>query len=90
MGPMLEPVVDVIGGELFGGDDQEVLGISFFGSLCEIERAGDDDRLVDYDDLVVGDGVPVVDKSGDAVIGEERGAGVFLGAVGSCRGRPPR
>ena len=59
-------------------DDQQVFRIVLLGRLREVEAAGDDRRLVDQDDLVVGDSVLVVDEDRDARVGNERGRGVLL------------
>ena len=59
-------------------DDEEVLGVLLLGGLREVERTGDDDRPVDDDDLVVGDGVLGVDIGGDAGVREKGRRRVLL------------
>lgn len=75
---MVEPVVKVQPGEFFRADDQQVLGIFLLGGLGEIEGAGNHNRPVDEDDLVVGDGVLAVDVGGDAGVPEKGERGVSL------------
>ena len=59
-------------------DYQQVFRIVLLGRLREVEAPGDNRRLVDQDDLVVGDSVFVVDEDRDARVGDERGRGVLL------------
>lgn len=54
-------------------DDEQVLGILFFCGLREVERSGNDSRLVDDHDLVVRDGVLFVNVGGDTGITQEGG-----------------
>ena len=72
---MALPVFEVGFGQLLRTDDQEVLRVLFLGGLCEVERAGDDDRPVDEDDLVVGNGVLFVDVGRDAGIRQKGRSG---------------
>jgi hypothetical protein len=46
-------------------------------AFVKLKLPGDDRRLVDQDDLVVGDSVLVVDEDRDARVGDERGRGVL-------------
>ena len=81
---MVEPVVEVQFGELFRADDQQVLGILLLSGSGEIEGAGDHDRPVDEDDLVVGDGMLGINVGGDAGVhekGERRVSLVLLTLV---------
>lgn len=60
-------------------NDEEVLGVAFLSGLREVERTGNDGPVVDEDNLVVGDGVAVVDEGGDALVEEEVEFAVVLG-----------
>src|SRR6266480_4092637 len=53
-------------------DDQEILRVALLGGLGEVEGAGEHSRAVEDHDLVVGDGVLVVDEHGDVVIEQKR------------------
>jgi len=75
------PVFEVGFGQLLRADDQEVLRVLLLGGLCEIERAGDDDRTVDEDDLVVGNGVLFVDVGRDAGMRQKGRRRVPLGLL---------
>ena len=78
---MALPVFEVRLGELFRADDQQVLRVLLLGRLGEVERAGDYDRPVDDDDLVVGDGMPGVDVGRDAGVRQKGGRRVLLGLL---------
>src|SRR5437870_5219249 len=47
---------------------QEILGVSILGLLRVVERPGEHGRVVDNQNLIVGDGVLVVDKRRDAAL----------------------
>jgi len=58
----------------FALDDEQVLCVLLLCRLREVERPGNDRLLIDDHDLVMRDGVPVVDVSRDAnVVHEVRG-----------------
>lgn len=67
------PVVKIRFDEVRRADDEEVLRVLLLGCLGEVERAGDDDRPVDKDDLVVGNGMLGIDVSRDAGIHQKGG-----------------
>ena len=50
----------------------------FLGRLGEVERASDDHIGVDHHDLVVGDGMLIIDQDWDSGMGEEVGLRVVL------------
>ena len=68
-------------------DDQEVLRVLLLGRLGEVERAGDHDRPVNEDDLVVGDSVLVVDVGRDAGVRQKGRRRVLLGLLALVENR---
>ena len=75
-------VVAVLAGEVeVVLDDEEILGVAVLSGLREVERTGDDGAVVDKDNLVVGDGVAVVNEGGDTLVKEEVEFAVVLGLL---------
>lgn len=75
------PVLAVGLCDLFRSDNEEVFRILFLRGLCEVKGTGYCRQSVDNYDLVVGDGVPVIDVCRDPHVCEERGGGVFRRAL---------
>ena len=63
-------------------DDQQVLGILLFRRFGEVEGARDDRGRVDHHDLVMGNGVLVIDERLDAGVEKKGGRAVFLRLIG--------
>ena len=59
-------------------DDQHILGILFFSGLREIEAPRDHHAPVDDHDLVVGNGMLVVNECRDPGVRQEGGRGIFF------------
>jgi len=78
---MVVPVLAVGLCDLLRPDNEEVFRILFLRGLCKVEGAGYCRQSVDNDDLVVGDGMPVIDVRRDPHVREECGGGVFRGAL---------
>lgn len=53
--------------------DKQILGVLFLSCLREIERPGNDRRLVNDDDLVVRNSVLVVDEGRNTDVAQESG-----------------
>ena len=82
MALMEKPVISVVFGKLRGFDDENVFGIVVLGSLCKVIAARYDGLLVDYHDLVVCDGMLIVDECLDAGMGGKVSGAVLLASLG--------
>jgi hypothetical protein len=78
---VLLPVGHVFLGHRLISNDDQVLRITLLGTLGEVEAAGDDGFPVDDDDLVVGNGVLIVNPDGDTLAGQEVCGGILFGEV---------
>lgn len=75
------PVVEIGFDEVFRADNEEVLCVLLLGGLGEVEGAGDHDRPVDKDDLVMGDSVLGIDIGRNAGIHQKSGRRVLPGLL---------
>lgn len=81
-----EKVGDVFSDDGEVVDEEDVLGVSFFGAFGEVEATGDKLAAVQDHHFVVGDGVVRVDEGGDAGVFQKIRGAVAVGALAFCRG----
>ncbi len=81
MALMHPPVLDILLGQCFIADHQQILCIFLLGRSGEVERAGDYRLIVDDDDFIVGNLMDWIDLGRDPGFGEKGAGGVLGGQV---------
>ena len=79
------PVLGVLISQCLVPDDQHVFGILLLRRFGEVKTAREDGLAVDDHHLIMRNGMRGINLCGDALVGQEVGRGVFLGALALSR-----